>query len=49
MSNQTKLVWAKVQGYPWWPGVVIKKQDELAYIKNKKTFHRIRFISDNSW
>ena len=48
MEAKAKVVWAKMQGYPWWPGKVIHKQEESIQIKDNKVYKRIRFIGDNT-
>ena len=47
------VVWAKLRGYPWWPGVVIPNQIEI----NNSNFYRelpsdslhtVKFIGENT-
>lgn len=49
-----EVVWAKVRGYSWWPGIIKKitlKSDtlEIKENKNKKELkYFVKFIGDNS-
>ncbi|OMJ95151.1 hypothetical protein SteCoe_1525 [Stentor coeruleus] len=43
MVEKTKVVWAKLIGYPWWPGI-----EESYYMKGNKGYKRIRFITDDT-
>ena len=37
-KNQNyKVVWAKVRGYPWWPGIVIFTQIESRRTRHSKS------------
>ena len=37
-----QLVWAKVKGFPWWPGTIV----EIS--KERKDLYTINFIGDNT-
>jgi len=38
------IVWAKVKGYPWWPGIVSKVDSQPP----TPTVYEVTFIGDNS-
>lgn len=44
------VVWAKVKGYPWWPGEIrhITIKQAKTEPKDKQTIYRINFIGDNT-
>ena len=44
------VVWAKVKGYPWWPGEIrhITIKQTKTEPKDKQTIYRINFIGDNT-
>lgn len=37
-----QLVWAKVKGYPWWPGIVVRIN------KDRRDLYTIDFIGDTT-
>ncbi len=45
-----ELVWAKITGYPWWPGVVAAKQKRFSDCKGAKAlgtcelFYKVNFM-----
>jgi PWWP domain. len=52
-GSQFIVVWAKIRGYPWWPGVVIPKQIEItnsAYYSElpQNSLHTVKFIGENT-
>lgn len=46
--NKGELVWAKIRGYPWWPGVVSKICEEKYENGEKRTELIVNFIGENS-
>lgn len=44
-----ELAWAKMKGFPWWPGIVIsKKITDNRIGSNGESEYRIDFIGENS-
>ena len=45
------LVWAKLEGHPWWPGEIFDPSDasELALKHQKKGSHLVAFFGDSSF
>ena len=39
LYNLNEVVWGKVRGYPWWPGVILAINEEVA---------KVHFIGDDS-
>lgn len=37
-----EIVWAKVRGYPWWPGIIVSINKDI------KELYTINFIGDNT-
>lgn len=46
--EKKELVWAKIRGYPWWPGIVAKVIEEKSDDGSKHTEFLINFIGDHS-
>jgi hypothetical protein len=47
--SKGELVWAKVRGFPWWPGIVVGKCHEEKFDDGTKKIELlINFIGDNS-
>jgi hypothetical protein len=51
-----EVVWAKVRGFPWWPGVIqnilriTKVDEEEGFMKEiKETKIKVSFVGDNSY
>jgi hypothetical protein len=43
-----EVVWAKIRGYPWWPGVIKNITMRLGKGDERETKYTINFIGDNS-
>ena len=48
-----QVVWAKVRGYPWWPGIVIQIQIEIGSSEGYEKFSggpliTLNFIGENT-
>jgi PWWP domain len=48
MEDKIKIVWAKLNGYPWWPGIVKPRKLDSFLIKERVMHKRVLFIGDNS-
>jgi hypothetical protein len=46
--SKGELVWAKIRGYPWWPGVVSKICEEKFENGERRTELIVNFIGENS-
>lgn len=47
------VVWAKLRGYPWWPGTVTSKKVEITNSKQVKelpadTVFTVKFLGENT-
>ena len=42
--NVGEVVWAKIRGYPWWPGYIRGIEDD-----NKEKKFVVQFIGDNTF
>lgn len=40
--QENEVVWAKIKGYPWWPGIIEEE------IKNIKSKFKVNFIGDKT-
>jgi hypothetical protein len=43
-----EVVWAKIRGFPWWPGVVKNISIKLGKGDERETKYTVNFIGDNS-
>ena len=48
MFTKGEVVWAKIRGYPWWPGIVKKNEEIFFFQILEKTEIKIKTDVKNS-
>lgn len=46
--EEEQVVWAKIRGYPWWPGVISKVENDCLLISSDDAQFTIKFIGENT-